>query len=149
MKKLLLVLMFISLSAFAGNLEKPVQIDEATRIEPTTNNFRLICVDGKVVQEFRPDQVYTNDNLQPEYSGKEWKVFAKDSLPSHDYIEQLRCSGKNFTADKSIKPDFIVKREMIEAKKAELDAELAKDSPDPVKVIRANREIDKLRNLTK
>lgn len=49
--------------------------------------------------------------------------------------------GKGIWIDESI----VTPAEKRKAKEAELDAELAKDNADPVKVIRLNRELEKMK----
>jgi hypothetical protein len=126
MKKLIVILCLVSLPAWATDI-------------------RLICNNGQAVREHRPDQVYTNENLPEGYEGKRWKIYAKENLPKYEWLEQVKCSGDTFTVDASVKPDYVVKQEAVDAKAAELDEALAEPTIDSVQVIKLNRELEKLK----
>lgn len=83
---------------------------------------------------------------------EEMKKARLDHLPFDDYdpkdfpdktkkAKWRGAKGKGIWVDESI----VTPKERRQAKEAELDAELAKDNPDPVKVIRLNRELEKMK----
>lgn len=68
--------------------------------------------------------------------------FDPKDFPDKSKKEKWRGEkGKGIWVDESI----VTPKEKRQAKEAELDAELAKDTPDPVKVIRLNRELEKMK----
>ena len=72
-----------------------------------------------------------------------YKDTTKDNLPDKTKRDKWRWNKK----DKVIYVDdtIILKSERIEKKERLLDTELAKETPDPVKVIKLYREVEKLK----
>jgi hypothetical protein len=74
-------------------------------------------------------------------------VMPFDDIDSNDFPDKTKKAkwrgekGKGVWVDESI----ITPAEARKAKEDELDAELAKESPDPVKVIRLNRDLEKMK----
>lgn len=68
-----------------------------------------------------------------------------------DYHEMIHfdgeCIKENLKQDKEwnvvLMPDFLIKQKRIEDHNSKLDEELVKDSPDPVAVVKLQRNIDK------
>lgn len=105
--------------------------------------YRVYCSKGGISIEHRIDENYTADNVT--IKNLPWFVVTKESIPPHEYLEQLHCNGNSLIVDSAIKPDRIVKKEQIAEAQTALDAELGKPEPDIVTVLRLQRAIEKMR----
>jgi len=142
MKKILFLMLLVPLFAQAEGVLKL-----ENKASPNVGDdaiVRLICAaPNKVVVNHNISGVYTDENMPFGFVGKPWATMSLTEVPQYTWIEQLRCDGNKFTVDNNFKPDFVIKREQREQKDAELDNELAKPSPDVVKVLRLDRDIKK------
>lgn len=88
----------------------------------------------------------------PDYlSGLPFAEIEQNVLPQVEYQEQIyfdgECIKENLKVDQpwevQLMPPVLIKQKHLEKKEAELDAELEKQNPNPIKVIKFFREIEK------
>lgn len=115
--------------------------------------------DGSVVYNY-PSQKYQDRiedcKIPDELNGLPFIVADTAEIPKSnsntgDYHEMIHfdgdCHKDNLKQDKEwncvLMPDFLIKQKRLASKAAILDAELEKQSPDPVQVVKLQREIEK------
>lgn len=105
--------------------------------------YRVYCQPQGLASEYREGEDYTQENVT--IPNVPWLVIDQKDIPSYQYFEQLKCSGKSLTVDRSIKPEWAIKKETLESNQVALDAELEKAQPDVIEVARLQRSIEKLK----
>lgn len=93
--------------------------------------------------------------------GLEYVDIDESELPPQNqdggnYFEQIHfdgpCKKENIKQDKTwekcLMPNFLIKQKQEKYLNDQLDAELAKEAPDTVEVIRISRQKDKLKTMT-
>lgn len=79
-------------------------------------------------------------------------IVTAEELPEHEYTNQMIIVDGAITVDtdksKTIMPAKIIKAKEIAYQTALIDAELAKESPDAVALVRAQRKIEQVKTMT-
>jgi len=84
----------------------------------------------------------TEQSIKAKLDNVPFDDFDTKDLPDRSKMSKWRGEkGKGVWIDESI----VLPAELRKAKADELDTELAKENPDPVKVIRLNRELEKMK----
>ena len=105
---------------------------------------RVYCrPDGQALLESRVDEDYQEANKSYDFPSF---LIDHAEIPHHQWVEQLRCDGHSLMVDEKRKPARVIAQEKIQAMGTLLDEALEKPSPDPVEIIRLQRQIEKLRS---
>ena len=100
-----------------------------------------------LVRKLNEGETFTQA-LDTETARGSFKDLPYDDIDAKDFPDKTKKEkwrgekGKGIWIDESI----ITPKEARKAKEDDLDAELAKPNADPVKVIRLNRELEKMKN---
>lgn len=104
---------------------------------------------------YQTDETFDTCKVPSDLQGLPMAVIHKDDLPQGDYLhEQLYFDGDpskdtlkvDIDWTKKLMPAWVIKQKHQDRLLRKLDAELAKDDPDPVALIKLQREKDQVKD---
>lgn len=125
---------------------KPILLSVVMLLSPVpllANQVRVYCKPDGVVFEKRADNAPFTD--QDKLFDVPAFLMEESEIPAHTFAEQLRCEGTSLVVDTSIVTPRILQERALSRARSEYDTELARATPDVVRLMRLARDIELIR----